>query len=88
MGQPWDWRPSSCWLARELPKAWTIRGVPGASLLSVRLVGCSVRHPRGGLEELTGLARLAGPEAQSWGRPDLNNLSPPRGCHTTHTAGS
>lgn len=44
LGQLWDRGPSSCWLAREPPKALTIRGVPGASLLSVRLVGCSVRH--------------------------------------------
>lgn len=56
VGQPWDWGPSSCWLAREPPKAWTIRGVPGASLLSVRLVGCSVRHRGAWRTDWAGLA--------------------------------
>lgn len=59
VGQPWDWGPSSCWLARELPKAWTIRGVPGASLLSVRLVGCSVRHRGAWGTDWAGLAGWA-----------------------------
>lgn len=69
VGKPWDRGPSSGCLARELPKAWTIRGVPGASLLSVRLVGCSGRHRGGSGNWLGWLDRLGqrhGAGGEAW----------------------